>query len=47
MRDRLLRFPEDPQTDRWNQEHFRYFDFDLVLTNPPFAGKIEDTRTIR
>jgi len=47
MRERLLRFPNDPQTDRWNQEYFRYFDFDLVLTNPPFAGNIEDSRTIR
>ncbi|KKM17494.1 hypothetical protein LCGC14_1675220, partial [marine sediment metagenome] len=47
LRPRLQRFPDDPQSDRWNQEHFRYFDFDVLLTNPPFAGDIQDSRILR
>jgi type I restriction enzyme M protein len=46
MRDRLLRFA-DRAKDKANQEQFRYFDFDLVLTNPPFAGNIKDSRIIQ
>lgn len=46
LRDRLQRFPDDPQRDRWNQEHYRYFAFDVRLTNPPFAGDIKDSRII-
>jgi len=46
LRDRLQRFPHDPQSDRWNQEQFRYFNFDILLTNPPFAGDIKDPRII-
>lgn len=46
MRPRLRRFPRDPERDKWNQEHFRYFDFDVMGTNPPFAGDIKDTRII-
>lgn len=46
LRDRLRRFPDDPQRDRWNREHYRYFDFDVLLTNPPFAGDIKDSRIL-
>ena len=46
LRDRLLRFPDNQQEDDRNQEHYRYFDFDIVLTNPPFAGDIQDTRIL-
>jgi len=46
LRNRLMRFPQDAERDRWNQEHFRYFDFDLLLTNPPFAGDIKETRIL-
>ncbi len=46
LRDRLQRFPDDSQKDNWNREHFRYFDFDVVLTNPPFAGDIKDSRIL-
>ncbi len=47
LRDRLMRFPNDAEMTRWNREHYRYFDFDIVLTNPPFAGNIKDSRIIR
>lgn len=47
LRDRLQRFPDDPQKDRWNREHYRYFDFDVLMTNPPFAGDIKDSRILQ
>ncbi len=46
LRDRLLRFRDDQKQDRWNREHYRYFDFDVLLTNPPFAGDIKDPRIL-
>jgi len=46
MRSRLQRFEENDPEDDWNQENFRYFDFDIVMTNPPFAGDITDTRLL-
>ena len=46
LRDRLQRFSDDPQKDRWNRENYRYFDFDVLLTNPPFAGDIKDSRIL-
>jgi type I restriction enzyme M protein len=46
LRSRLTRFPRDPEKDRWNRENYRYFGFDVLLTNPPFAGDIEDSRIL-
>ncbi len=46
LKDRLMRFPDDPERDRWNREHYRYFDFDVLMTNPPFAGDIKDSRIL-
>jgi type I restriction enzyme M protein len=46
LRARLRRFPKDPTTDDFNQRNFRYFDFDVLMTNPPFAGDIKDTRIL-
>ena len=42
---RLLRL-KDPERDKWNRDNFRYFDFDVLLTNPPFAGDIKDSRLL-
>jgi len=42
---RLRRFDDDPK-DNWNMQNFRYFDFDVLLTNPPFAGDIKDARLL-
>lgn len=47
MRDRLLSVSGDSQTNNWNRENYRYFDFDVLLTNPPFAGNIEESRIIQ
>jgi type I restriction enzyme M protein len=44
---RLLGCP--PKGGRLNQENqktFRYFSFDVLLTNPPFAGDIKDNRIL-
>ena len=46
LRDRLMRFPNDAEQTRWNRENFRYFDFDVLMTNPPFAGDIKDSRIL-
>lgn len=41
-----LRTLRDPEENRSNQDRFKYFDFDVLLTNPPFAGDIKDQRII-
>jgi type I restriction enzyme M protein len=46
MKPRLRHFAKDQERDNWNRDHFRYFDFDVLLTNPPFAGDIKDSRII-
>lgn len=45
LRPRLRKF-KDANENRRNEEHFRYFDFDVLLTNPPFAGDIKDNRIL-
>lgn len=47
LRQRLLRFPNDPEKDRENQEKFLYFDFDVLMTNPPFAGTVKERDILR
>ncbi|MEO0266200.1 MAG: N-6 DNA methylase, partial [candidate division WOR-3 bacterium] len=46
LRERLLRF-EDPVKDRENGENFTYFDFDVLMTNPPFAGTVKEREILR
>src|SRR3982751_826774 len=45
MKDRLRKL-QDPAGDKWNRENFRHFDFDLLLTNLPFAGDIKEPRIL-
>lgn len=45
LRPRLRKF-EDPEENRRNEEQFRFFHFDVLLTNPPFAGDIKDNRIL-
>ena len=47
LRPRLLRFPENPEKDRENQQRFLYFDFDVLMTNPPFAGTVKERDILR
>lgn len=44
LQQRLLRF-NDYDKNKENEENFKYFNFDVLLTNPPFAGEIID-RTV-
>ncbi|PJA87491.1 MAG: SAM-dependent methyltransferase [Candidatus Moranbacteria bacterium CG_4_9_14_3_um_filter_40_7] len=46
LRDRLHKF-EDYDKNKFNQENFKYFDFDMLLSNPPFAGEIHETSLLR
>ena len=32
---------------KMNEEEMRYFDFDVLLANPPFAGDVSDSRVLR
>jgi type I restriction enzyme M protein len=45
LRPRLHRFRE-AERDTWNRENYRVFDFDILLTNPPFAGNIHESRLL-
>ncbi len=45
LRDRLARLP-DAERARWNRENYRHFAFDVLMTNPPFAGDIKDPRIL-
>ena len=46
LRERLLK-TGDYERDRENEETFRDFAFDVLLTNPPFAGKIKEQLLLR
>lgn len=43
----LLLKTGDYTKDRENEENFKYFAFDILLTNPPFAGEIRETTLLR
>jgi type I restriction enzyme M protein len=45
MRKRLQSLKDHAQ-DQWNRKHLRYFDFDVLMTNPPFAGDIKESRIL-
>jgi type I restriction enzyme M protein len=47
FRQLLSRFPHDPARDEENQREFQYFDFDILMTNPPFAGNINEREILR
>ena len=46
LKNHLRRFPESRADDRENQKSYRHFNFDVLMTNPPFAGDIKDTRLL-
>lgn len=43
---RRLRQFENRADAEWNKENFRYFNFDVLMTNPPFAGDIVDSKIL-
>jgi len=46
LRERLLK-TGDYEKDKENEETFRNFAFDILLTNPPFAGEIREQILLR
>ena len=44
---RLLRRSDSPEEDRENEKTYRFLDFDVLLTNPPFAGENPDQGLLR
>jgi len=47
LKGRLLRFPNDSKRDKENQDKFLFFDFDVLMTNPPFAGTVKERDILR
>jgi len=47
LRSRLLTFSDDTERYRENHEKFLYFDFDVLMTNPPFAGTVKERDILR
>lgn len=43
----LTRFPENARQDEENQNKFKYFNFDVLLTNPPFAGEVSERQILK
>lgn len=43
----LLHRFRNAEEEKDNKKTFRYFDFSLLLTNPPFAGEIRDQAMLR
>ena len=44
---RMLTKFKDREEDRLNEKNFRYFDFDVLATNPPFAGPITERNILQ
>lgn len=47
LKSHLTLFPNDPKRDQENLKLFKFFSFDVLLTNPPFAGAIEERHILR
>lgn len=47
LRSRLLIFANDTEKDQENQNKFLFFDFDVLMTNPPFAGTVKERDVLR
>lgn len=47
FRPLLTRFPHDTAKDDENAREFQYFDFDILMTNPPFAGNINEREILK
>lgn len=43
----LLRPFNNPKQDEENRKTYRYLNFDILMTNPPFAGEITDSGLLR
>ena len=47
FRPMLTRFTHARTKDEDNRKNFKYFDFDMLLTNPPFAGNIKEKQILK
>jgi type I restriction enzyme M protein len=43
----LIRHFENSKQDEENRKTYRYLNFDILMTNPPFAGEITDSGLLR
>lgn len=43
----LKRFPKNRAEDESNQRSFKFFSFDIVLSNPPFAGEVTEKHILK
>lgn len=43
----LTRFPKNQALDHENQANFKFLNFDILMTNPPFAGEINEKHILR
>jgi len=43
----LTRFSDDTAKDEANAREFKFLDFDIVMTNPPFAGPIDEREILK
>lgn len=46
LKPMLRRFPDSRADNRENLRSYRHFNFDVLMTNPPFAGDIKDSRIL-
>ncbi len=46
LQQRLHKF-DDYDKNKQNQDNFKHFNFDILLSNPPFAGEIHETSLLR
>jgi len=46
LQERLRSF-DDYDQNRQNRDSFKYFDFDILFSNPPFAGEIKENLLFR
>lgn len=47
LRPHLQRFPKDQKADESNQRNFKFFNFDILLSNPPFAGDVIEKHILK
>lgn len=46
LKKRLMKFSDYAEQEE-NEKTFKYFNFDVLITNPPFAGEIKDQGVLR
>lgn len=47
LKAHLKRFPNNLEEDNKNSKSLKYFDFDILFSNPPFAGDISEKQILR